>query len=253
MNRFPSLTLAACLILPARAAHGQLEQIPARSAFAEGNFGDAAKRFGALKEKRPEDLGLSYQEGVANFMAGEYGRAKENFEAAGQSADPTQAAQSLYNLGNTEVALGNIDAAIKAYEKVLEIEPQNKEAAENLAWAKQQQQQQKKQEKQEGQEGQEQQQGKGQDHRPQDERKDSKDQGREPPQSDSDPDSASTQHDKPDANRGQATESPGKTTPDEAQRMLDSVEDQVKKYLYRPPQSPDSKAPPSNKEPDRDW
>jgi len=67
---------------------------------------------------------------VASFYkAGEFKKAKAIYQNLSDKV-------GKYNLGNTFVMLGKYDAAIKAYELVLKMDPNFKEAKENLVIAK---------------------------------------------------------------------------------------------------------------------
>ena len=56
--------------------------------------------------------------------------------------------RNLYNLGNARAFQGELDAAIDAYERVLEVEPDNEDAAYNLELVRNLQNQQQQQEQQ---------------------------------------------------------------------------------------------------------
>lgn len=82
------------------------------------NYLDAAKEF--------EDLSFK---GASYFRAAEFKNAKSLYQNLNSKED-------TYNLGNTFVMLGDYDNAIETYERALEIDPNFKEAQENLAVAK---------------------------------------------------------------------------------------------------------------------
>ena len=63
------------------------------------------------------------------YKAGEFKKAKAIYQNLSDKA-------GKYNLGNTFVMLGKYDAAIKAYELALKMDPNFKEAKENLVIAK---------------------------------------------------------------------------------------------------------------------
>ena len=85
----------------------------ARRALEEGNPGDAAALFDDTEWR-----------GVARYRAGDYTGSAREFAEFG---DP----RNLYNLGNAMAQQGEFDAAIDAYEEVLEIEPDNEDARYN--------------------------------------------------------------------------------------------------------------------------
>lgn len=82
------------------------------------NYINAAKDF--------EDLSFK---GAAFFRAAEFKDAKSIYQNLSTKED-------TYNLGNTFVMLGDYDNAIKSYERALKIDPNFKEAQENLLVAK---------------------------------------------------------------------------------------------------------------------
>ncbi len=66
---------------------------------------------------------------VADYRAGDYAGSVRGFERNGDT-------RSLYNLGNAMAFQGELDAAIEAYETVLEDEPDNEDAQYNLELVK---------------------------------------------------------------------------------------------------------------------
>ncbi|MEM7259179.1 MAG: tetratricopeptide repeat protein [Pseudomonadota bacterium] len=85
--------------------------------------------------------------GVSHYKAGNYEQAVTEFRAGGST-------QARYNQGVSEVKGGQYEAAIDSFEAVLEVQPDNADAAHNLAIAKalaeQQQQQSQNSESSEG-------------------------------------------------------------------------------------------------------
>ena len=96
----------------------------AQRRLADGDAGDAAKLF--------ED---PVWRAVANYRAGEYAGSANGF--AGQ-----EDTENLYNFGNALARLGEFEAAINAYEQVLEVNPGNEDAWYNLDLLRQLQDQQ---------------------------------------------------------------------------------------------------------------
>ena len=103
----------------------------------------------ALKELEagnPEDAAAMFEDtewrAVARYRAKDYAGSAAEFAERGD-------ARNLYNLGNAMAFQGELDSAIDAYEQVLEMEPDNEDAAYNLDLVRslkdQQQQQQENQ------------------------------------------------------------------------------------------------------------
>ena len=91
---------------------------------------------------------------VAQYRAGDYGESGRNFA----ELDDTR---SLYNLGNALAKQGEFEAAIDAYEEVLEIDPEHEDARYNRDLLQQAQEQQQQEQQQEGDQQQSDQQGEG--------------------------------------------------------------------------------------------
>lgn len=83
----------------------------------------------ALEEDRPADAAALFEDtewrGVARYRAGDYAGSAAEFAESGD-------ARNLYNLGNAMAQMGKYDAAIDAYEQVLEKQPDNEDARYNL-------------------------------------------------------------------------------------------------------------------------
>ncbi|MBM4253093.1 MAG: VWA domain-containing protein [Deltaproteobacteria bacterium] len=266
-------------------------------------------------EAKASPLAELYNQSVARYRKGDFAGAARGFAAASDSTDQALAERALFNLGNTQVELGKLDEAIKAYENALALDPKDQEAKDNLEYVKklkeqqqnqpqnenqnqpnsdhnqsdQQQNQQQNNQGQQNQQNQDQQQNSGQDQQKQnqdpnqeskqnqdpnkdpnkdpsgdqsqqggkDEKKDEKkdDQG---DQNDSgqrdgeEPQGGQDQEQQPRG--GDSEERSGKgeiraapISPDEAEKVLRSVDDNPKKHLY----GPKDKTPPRQK--DKDW
>ena len=87
----------------------------------------------ALEEGSPADAAVLFEDtewrGVARYRAGDYGGSAKEFAEYGDG-------RSLYNLGNAMAQSGELDAAIDAYEQVLEMQPDNEDARYNLDFVK---------------------------------------------------------------------------------------------------------------------
>lgn len=182
----------------------------------------------------------TYNEGVDAYERGEFDKARELFgKAAAGDVAGEAAARALYNSGNAAVGAGDMDGAEKAYEEALKITPDDKEAAENLAWVreqkkrKQDQQQDQKsgqQQRQEDRGDKDQNQDQKNQHQNQDQNQDQgeQQQGQKPEQREG----QQQQGQKPvEQQDRQATQS-RELSKEEASRILNSVDDLKSKYLY---------------------
>ena len=83
----------------------------------------------ALQEGSPADAAVLFEDtewrGVARYRAGDYTGSAAEFAESGDT-------RNLYNLGNAMAQQGEFEAAIDAYEQVLEMEPGHEDAQYNL-------------------------------------------------------------------------------------------------------------------------
>ena len=83
----------------------------------------------ALEDGSPADAAVLFDDrewrAVANYRAGDYKSSAAEFAESGD-------VRNLYNLGNAMAQQGEYEAAIDAYEQVLEMDPGNEDAAFNL-------------------------------------------------------------------------------------------------------------------------
>lgn len=107
-----------------------------QKAFEKKDYGTASEKFLHAEINEPKKLEHAYNRGVSQYYNKDYKQAAEAFEKSAQSADKNLAGKSYFNLGNTKVAAGDLQAAVKAYEEALKIHPQDKDAQENLQWVK---------------------------------------------------------------------------------------------------------------------
>lgn len=82
----------------------------------------------------PDRADIVYDSGVAAYRLSEFEHAKAYFESvtAMQNVDFDLKKQAYFNLGNTHVARKKFSDAIVPYEKVLELDPDNRLAQHNL-------------------------------------------------------------------------------------------------------------------------
>jgi Ca-activated chloride channel family protein len=150
---------------------------------------------------------------VADYQAGDYAGSARVFA---EKKD----ARNLYNLGNALAYQDELDAAIESYEQVLEIEPDNEDAAYNLELVKKlkEQQQQEQQNQGDDQQSSENQEGEG-------EQSESDSQSsEESAEGDSQSDSDSEESDSSERGEEEMTEEQMKALQDELQRAAEEAE-----------------------------
>jgi Ca-activated chloride channel family protein len=101
----------------------------------------------ALEAGSPADAAVLFEDtewrAVARYRAGDYEGSAREFAERGDT-------RNLYNLGNAMAQHGEYDAAIDAYEEVLEQEPDNEDARYNLDFVRNLKEQQDQQQQQQG-------------------------------------------------------------------------------------------------------
>lgn len=104
-------------------------------AFEKGEYGDAAEAFANDTSSAADEA--AYNQGVSQFRAGDFAGAAASFGKGAASRNRELSARSFFNLGNTELARGNVEAAVSAYKSALALAPDDAEAGDNLEYAEQ--------------------------------------------------------------------------------------------------------------------
>jgi len=117
--------------------------------FEKGNFQKAEDTFQSATKRSESDSRLWLGLGASQYRQGKFEDAQASFAQAMQhTEEPKGKAAALYNRANSLVQAKRYQEAIEGYEQSLKLNPDDKEAVDNLAYAKrlleEQQQQQKK-------------------------------------------------------------------------------------------------------------
>ncbi len=115
--------------------------------FKSGNFTNALTEYERLSEIKTNDLRLVFNAGVAAYRATNFEAAVKYFTAVTLAPDLKLQQQAYYNLANTRYRMGasakDIDAlqeawenTIKIYERAVDLDKQDADAAFNLAFVK---------------------------------------------------------------------------------------------------------------------
>ncbi len=124
------------------------DQRDGQKAFEKKDYKTATEKFLNAEIRDPNTLQHAYNRAVSQYHDSQFKEAVEGFAKAAQSPDKSLAQRSFYNLGNAQVGAGNLEEAAKAFEKALELNAQDKEAQENLAWTKKKIEEQKQKQEQ---------------------------------------------------------------------------------------------------------
>jgi len=203
-------------------------------AYRQQAYEEAIKRYTDAQIEAPEEPRLRYNLGAALYQQRQFDKAAEEFQRAAAVDDAGLAADAHYNFGNARFRQQDLPGAIESYTRALKLRPDHQDAKYNLELArkllKQNAQPQESPppggQSPQDQPGQQNQPGEGeQQPQPAEERQEQGAAGEEPERKDAEQNQ-----------QGQAAEArdPGKMTREEAQSMLDALQEREKANPRRP-------------------
>jgi len=192
--------------------------------YREKKYKEAEEAYRRATAKKNEKIESNFNLGDALYKQKKTDSAEKNFEnIASSSTNPLIKAGAYHNLGNSLLTSKKYDASIDAYKKALLNNPQDDETRYNLAYAQEmlKKQQQKNKNNQNKNNNQNQ-----NNKNNQDKNKNNSDKNKDKNKNDQDKNNQNkSDQDKKDQQSGQ---SPNKVSKDDAQRMLDALNDQEK-------------------------
>ncbi|MBF0120356.1 MAG: VWA domain-containing protein [Desulfobacterales bacterium] len=105
-------------------------------AYEKGDYNSALKYMIDAQLEEPDNPEIYYNLGNTYYKLGDFESAFKNYQGALNKGDDKMKEKILYNQGNTLYKKGDLKEAIENYEKALKIDPNDKEAKENLEFAK---------------------------------------------------------------------------------------------------------------------
>jgi Ca-activated chloride channel family protein len=127
--------LAALMLAPQQSADAS-DTRDGIAAYGKGDFDKALKHFTDAQLNAPDKPETLYNVGDAYYKTGNFDAAAEHFNQALETDDRSLKRKILYNLGNTEFRRGKAKEAIGHYEAALAIDPDDRQTQENLAFVK---------------------------------------------------------------------------------------------------------------------
>ncbi len=136
-------------------------------AFEEGRFEDASRLYSEALMQAPESESISYNLGAALHKTERFEDAAAAFARASRADDSSLRLKSFFSMGNTFFKMGELQKAVDAYKRALDVDPTDFATKVNLEKAlelleeqeqeqqQEQQQQQQNDQDQEGQKGEE--------------------------------------------------------------------------------------------------
>jgi len=227
MKRF---ILTILLLTPSCLIFAQQEKADIRKGnqlYQEKKYNEAEAAYRKSVVKKAETVEGNFNLGDALYKQKNYKDAQAQFNKIATSAkDKKVAADAYYNLGNSLLQSKKLDESIAAYKKALINNPNDDQTRYNLAYAQKMQQKQKDQDKknQQNKDQNKDQDKKDQDKQNQDKKdQDKKDQDKKNP--DQNKNDQNKDEEKKDQQNGQQ---PNKISKEDAQRMLDALNNQEK-------------------------
>lgn len=239
-RRFARLT-AACLALVGSAVvlpdhgfaqEGRREVEAGNRLYEEGKYSEAHARYLEAMKKAPGLPLVRFNEGNALYQSQEFQRAMEAYMDALENGDPEWRSRAWYNVGNALVRQQQPGAAVEAYKESLRLDPSDGDAKHNLEMALMQLEQQQQQQNQSGDSNEEQQdqdqegqQGQGRQDRSEPQEQQDEGEGGAESEAPREQPAEGRRQDEPEEEEGdgQAGRPPGELTPEQAERLLEAI------------------------------
>jgi Ca-activated chloride channel family protein len=107
-------------------------------AYQQEAYDKALKQFIDGQLQDPDNPSVLYNIGNAYYKTGKFDAAKEHYLQALPKAPPELKHSLLYNLGNTAFRQGALEEAVENYKSALQLNPDDRQTKENLAFVQQQ-------------------------------------------------------------------------------------------------------------------
>jgi len=111
----------------------------------DGKFEDALSNFNDAQVEDPDDKKIEYNRSNTQYKLGKYDDTVNGYQKViSGTKDKGLREKAFYNLGNSEYKKGNLKGAEQSYREALKIDPNDKEAKQNLEFVLKKLQEQKK-------------------------------------------------------------------------------------------------------------
>jgi tetratricopeptide (TPR) repeat protein len=230
------LGLAAIAPAPLSAQAGRAQVREGNRLYEEGRFEEAHEKYLEGLAEAPESPVILFNDGNALYRSEDYRRALEAYQQAIDSGDAELASAAWYNLGNALYRQRDLQPSLEAYKQALRLSPGDVDAKHNLERVLQELQQEQQDQSQDQQGGQDQQDPRQGESQPEDQSPQGQGQDRSDRQQGDDPedrqdpqapgqDRPQEQDGEPQDGQGQPERRPGQMTPEEAERLLDAIDE----------------------------
>jgi len=208
----------------ARAQAGRAKVAEGNRLYESGRFDEAHQKYLEALRENPESPLIRFNNGNALYQSKDFQQALEAYQQAIASGDPDLASAAWYNLGNTLYRSEQLEPSLEAYKQALRLDPDDQDAKHNLERVLEKMKEQEQQQNQQNQDQQNQdQQDQNQDQQNQ-QNQDQQDQQQDQPQ-DQQQDQPQDQQQDQQPQQAEGQPRPGEMTKEEAQRLLDAVQE----------------------------
>jgi tetratricopeptide (TPR) repeat protein len=115
------------------------------SLYSRGKFDQALSNYQMAEVLEPDATAIHFNLGNALYRLGRYEDAARELELVMIDKKPARRANAVYNTGNVAFKAGQLDGAIKAYSAALVLNPNDKQAKQNLEFCLKKKEEQKQQ------------------------------------------------------------------------------------------------------------
>ena len=223
---------------------GRAEVRDGNRLYEEGRFQEAHEKYLEGMAAAPESGVVRFNDGNALYRGEDYQRAVDAYQRAIEAGDQQLESAAWYNLGNALYRQQQLQESLEAFKQSLRVNPANTDAKHNLERVLQelQQQQQEQDQDQEGQQEEDQnQEGQQPQQDEQQQQDDQESSDEQEPQQAQDPQDGEEQD-----GQGTPEPEPGQLTPEEAERLLDAIDEDPEDVNRR-------RAPATGRQPRRPW
>lgn len=226
-NRLAFALMMGALLVPGAVSAQRSLVEEANRLYAEGRYAEAHEMYLEALRENPGSPLIRFNEGNALYQNQEFERALEAYREAIEAGDTALAQGAWYNLGNSLFRQQQLDASLEAYKQALRIDPGDTDAKHNLERVLEQMEEQEDQQNQQDQ---------NQDNQDQE----NQDQQQPPPQQNPEQDEQEQDQPPPENDEQEqeqpARPPPGQMTPEEAERLLQAIQEDPDE-VDRPPRA----------------
>jgi Ca-activated chloride channel family protein len=102
--------------------------------YAREKYDEALESYQQAEVLEPDATAIHFNLGNTLHRLGRYQEAMAEYELVMTDEEPSRRADAMYNMGNTVFKAGQLDPAIRAYISALVINPEDRQAKENLEY-----------------------------------------------------------------------------------------------------------------------